>query len=283
MALQRQRQELGRDEVRDGQADAVLGRAPEQRRQRGVAEHDALVLQHEHAVGHGGQQRAHCCLALLQRRFGALALADVARDAEHADHAAVRAQQRPLGGQEGAQALGRQQLLLVAAGAVLGHHLRVVAHHLGGVLGREPGPVVAAQHLRARPADEAARRRVAQQVAAFEILREDGVVRAFGDRLHQRQRAQPLALIGLLAARQLERELLAAQVRDDEQGQQRDDAGGQGPRARLERGGAQLGAIELRGWGLSPGERVHVPPSVRQSPGGYRSYHFWHSGLHGGK
>lgn len=41
--------------------------------------------------------------------------------------------------------------------------------------------------------------------------------------------------------------------------------------------------IELRGWGLSPGERVHVPPSVRQSPGGYRSYHFWHRGVHGGK
>lgn len=41
--------------------------------------------------------------------------------------------------------------------------------------------------------------------------------------------------------------------------------------------------IELRGWGFSPGERVHVPPSVRQSPGGYRSYHFWHRGVHGGK
>jgi hypothetical protein len=41
--------------------------------------------------------------------------------------------------------------------------------------------------------------------------------------------------------------------------------------------------IEVRGWGFSPGERVHVPPSVRQSPGGYRSYHFWHRGVHGGK
>jgi hypothetical protein len=41
--------------------------------------------------------------------------------------------------------------------------------------------------------------------------------------------------------------------------------------------------IELRGWGLSPGERTQVPMSVRQSPGGYRSYHFWHRGLHGGK
>lgn len=41
--------------------------------------------------------------------------------------------------------------------------------------------------------------------------------------------------------------------------------------------------IETRGWGFSPGERGQVPMSVRQSPGGYRSYHFWHRGLHGGK
>lgn len=41
--------------------------------------------------------------------------------------------------------------------------------------------------------------------------------------------------------------------------------------------------IETRGLGLSPGERGQVPMSVRQSPGGYRSYHFWHRGLHGGK
>jgi len=26
-----------------------------------------------------------------------------------------------------------------------------------------------------------------------------------------------------------------------------------------------------------------VPAGVRSSPGGYRSYHFWHSGYHGGK
>ena len=30
-------------------------------------------------------------------------------------------------------------------------------------------------------------------------------------------------------------------------------------------------------------EREEVPKSVRASPGGYRSYHFWHSGYHGGK
>ena len=30
-------------------------------------------------------------------------------------------------------------------------------------------------------------------------------------------------------------------------------------------------------------ERQRVPADVRQSPGGYRSFHFWHSGYRGGK
>lgn len=30
-------------------------------------------------------------------------------------------------------------------------------------------------------------------------------------------------------------------------------------------------------------ERDEIPASVRASPGGYRSFHFWHSGYHGGK
>jgi hypothetical protein len=30
-------------------------------------------------------------------------------------------------------------------------------------------------------------------------------------------------------------------------------------------------------------ERDEVPASVRSSPGGYRSFHTWHSGYHGGK
>lgn len=34
---------------------------------------------------------------------------------------------------------------------------------------------------------------------------------------------------------------------------------------------------------LGEPEREEVPKSVRASPGGYRSYHFWHSGYHGGK
>ena len=30
-------------------------------------------------------------------------------------------------------------------------------------------------------------------------------------------------------------------------------------------------------------ERDEIPASVRSSPGGYRSYSFWHVGYHGGK
>lgn len=37
--------------------------------------------------------------------------------------------------------------------------------------------------------------------------------------------------------------------------------------------------------GFEPGapQRDEIPASVRSSPGGYRSYTFWHSGYHGGK
>jgi len=30
-------------------------------------------------------------------------------------------------------------------------------------------------------------------------------------------------------------------------------------------------------------DKDEIPGSVRQSPGGYRSYSFWHTGYHGGK
>ena len=32
------------------------------------------------------------------------------------------------------------------------------------------------------------------------------------------------------------------------------------------------------GWGFASGKRGFVPQSVRQSPGGYRSYSFWRGG-----
>ncbi len=34
---------------------------------------------------------------------------------------------------------------------------------------------------------------------------------------------------------------------------------------------------------LTKEQRDEIPTSVRSSPGGYRSYSFWHTGYHGGK
>ena len=43
-------------------------------------------------------------------------------------------------------------------------------------------------------------------------------------------------------------------------------------------------ALEHRAVDLLPtAEHAVIPASVRSSPGGYRSYHFWHSGYAGGK
>lgn len=39
----------------------------------------------------------------------------------------------------------------------------------------------------------------------------------------------------------------------------------------------------FNGWEYGDNKREVIPPSVRQSPGGYRSFHFWHSGYQGGK
>lgn len=38
------------------------------------------------------------------------------------------------------------------------------------------------------------------------------------------------------------------------------------------------------GWVPRTGsERATVPAGIRSSPGGYRAFHFWHSGYQGGK
>ncbi len=39
----------------------------------------------------------------------------------------------------------------------------------------------------------------------------------------------------------------------------------------------------IYGWEIGTPKREVLPSSVRQSPGGYRSFHFWHSGFQGGK
>lgn len=43
------------------------------------------------------------------------------------------------------------------------------------------------------------------------------------------------------------------------------------------------GYVAFTGWEPAAPERDEIPASVRSSPGGYRSFHFWHSGYHGGK
>lgn len=47
---------------------------------------------------------------------------------------------------------------------------------------------------------------------------------------------------------------------------------------------AGFAVVETRGIVLIPrAAHVTIPASVRSSPGGYRSFHFWHTGVHGGK
>ncbi|WP_394838371.1 hypothetical protein LVJ94_15835 [Pendulispora rubella] len=52
-----------------------------------------------------------------------------------------------------------------------------------------------------------------------------------------------------------------------------------------------LGGVLLLGYGttliggyeFSSHQKTQIAPNVRQSPGGYRSWSFWHSGSGGGK
>ena len=46
---------------------------------------------------------------------------------------------------------------------------------------------------------------------------------------------------------------------------------------------AVYAGIAFTGTEFGDSERERIPPDVRASPGGYRSFHFWHSGYHGGK
>jgi hypothetical protein len=47
---------------------------------------------------------------------------------------------------------------------------------------------------------------------------------------------------------------------------------------------AGFALAELRGVVVfKTAQHVTIPASVRSSPGGYRSFHFWHSGFQGGK
>lgn len=46
---------------------------------------------------------------------------------------------------------------------------------------------------------------------------------------------------------------------------------------------ALYAAAAWSGWELTSPRRQVLPADVRNSPGGYRSFHFWHSGYRGGK
>ncbi len=42
--------------------------------------------------------------------------------------------------------------------------------------------------------------------------------------------------------------------------------------------GALYAAASWQGWGFADSRRGIIPASVRQSPGGYRSYNYWRGG-----
>jgi len=43
------------------------------------------------------------------------------------------------------------------------------------------------------------------------------------------------------------------------------------------------GMSSFLGWEFGTSGRQVIPADVRNSPGGYRSFHFWHTGFRGGK
>ena len=43
------------------------------------------------------------------------------------------------------------------------------------------------------------------------------------------------------------------------------------------------GLVALTGKEFGDSQRQIIPAGARQSPGGYRSFHFWHTGYRGGK
>jgi hypothetical protein len=46
---------------------------------------------------------------------------------------------------------------------------------------------------------------------------------------------------------------------------------------------ALYGVVMYTGWELGTPARQTIPADVRNAPGGYRSFHFWHAGFAGGK
>ena len=48
-------------------------------------------------------------------------------------------------------------------------------------------------------------------------------------------------------------------------------------------GVATYGGMAYADYEFGSPARDEIPASIRSSPGGYRSFHFWHAGYHGGK
>lgn len=46
---------------------------------------------------------------------------------------------------------------------------------------------------------------------------------------------------------------------------------------------AAYGLAAFTGWEFTSPQRQNLPADVRSAPGGYRAFHFWHSGFRGGK
>ena len=46
---------------------------------------------------------------------------------------------------------------------------------------------------------------------------------------------------------------------------------------------AGYGLVAFSGREFGDPQRDRIPPEVRNAPGGYRSFHFWHTGYRGGK
>jgi hypothetical protein len=46
---------------------------------------------------------------------------------------------------------------------------------------------------------------------------------------------------------------------------------------------ALYGLVAFTGREFGDSQRQIIPADVRNSPGGYRSFHFWHAGYRGGK
>ncbi|MNC12860.1 hypothetical protein D3C75_605860 [compost metagenome] len=220
-------------------------------------------------------QGAKQSLPLPQICLGTLEARDVAGDTEDADHLTVVILQRPLGGEEYPIAAGQGEILLLGLHPVVFYHPTAGLHQHLGLLGREDGHVILAQHLGGRFAHELAGGAVEQYVFALSVLGEDGILRAVGDGGEQLQRLQPLCL-GVADLFGHQQSGVLAQQYDasvgDEEHQQADETN---PDALLEAGLVELGLVYL-------GQQVPIRVRNRIDDAKGRDVAIIHAGQHPG-